>query len=172
MMAGNQKLCFFLLFFFHHCSNFSTSSAEASNANHQLPKRFFDITAPGSAPAPTPDVPKPAPGSAPAPTPDVPKPAPHSAPAPSPNTTNVHPPPPPPPPVVLPPPPSDSPLPSFETGQEKGSSSKLSGGQKAGIVIGTLAGTGILAFGGCIYMKRRNNVNRARLASSARIPVL
>ncbi|KAJ9175543.1 hypothetical protein P3X46_014089 [Hevea brasiliensis] len=85
-MARNQKLCFFLLPLLHFCTNFSTSFATKS---------------------------------APAPAPDVTKPAPHSAPAPAP--------------------------------------------ERGGIVIGTLAGTGMLAFGGFMYRTRRNNIRRARL---------
>ncbi|KAJ9540087.1 hypothetical protein OSB04_026593 [Centaurea solstitialis] len=49
-----------------------------------------------------------------------------------------------------------------------GSSKGLSGGQKAGIVFGVLAGAGLIGFATVVYMKRKSNIRRARLGVSAR----
>ncbi|KAL4576455.1 hypothetical protein LXL04_012549 [Taraxacum kok-saghyz] len=49
-----------------------------------------------------------------------------------------------------------------------GGSSGLSGGQKAGITIGVLAGAGLIGFAAVVYMKRRSNIRRARFGASAR----
>ncbi|KAL8247597.1 hypothetical protein R6Q59_008813 [Mikania micrantha] len=47
-------------------------------------------------------------------------------------------------------------------------SSGLSGGQKAGIAIGVLAGAGLIGFATMVYMKRRSNIQRARFGVLAR----
>ncbi|CAH1438431.1 unnamed protein product [Lactuca virosa] len=49
-----------------------------------------------------------------------------------------------------------------------GGSSGLSGGQKAGITLGVLAGAGLMGFATVVYMKRRSNIQRARFGASAR----
>lgn len=47
-------------------------------------------------------------------------------------------------------------------------SSGLSGGQMAGIVIGVLAGAGVIWFATMVYPKRRSNIQRARYVVLAR----
>ncbi|KAK2971653.1 hypothetical protein RJ640_010894 [Escallonia rubra] len=80
-------------------------------------------------------------------------------------------PPPPPPPLVPaspPPPPLVPASPPPPPNNSKGSSKGMSGGQKAGIVFGVLAAAGVVGFGGMVYMKRRNNVQRSRYGYAAR----
>ncbi|GMY08756.1 protein TRACHEARY ELEMENT DIFFERENTIATION-RELATED 7A-like [Fagus crenata] len=78
------------------------------------------------------------------------------------------------PPTALPPPPYDTPnLPPPPTpATTKGSSGRLSGGQKAGIVIGVSAGTGVLLLGGLVYKKRRDNIRRSWFGTAARRHIL
>nr|GLL34955.1 hypothetical protein F511_28714 [Ipomoea trifida] len=54
------------------------------------------------------------------------------------------------------------------TPPESGSSGGLSGGQKAGIVIGVFAAAGAGWVGWRIYKKRRGNIRRARFGYQAR----
>ncbi|KVI09779.1 classical arabinogalactan protein 5-like [Cynara cardunculus var. scolymus] len=49
-----------------------------------------------------------------------------------------------------------------------GSSKGLSGGQKAGIVFGVLAGAGLIGFATVVFMKRKSNIRRARFGVLAR----
>ncbi|KAJ8766002.1 hypothetical protein K2173_020518 [Erythroxylum novogranatense] len=56
-------------------------------------------------------------------------------------------------------------------GKSSSSSRTLNGGQKAGIVIGSMAGASLLLCGGMVYRKRRSNIRRERLASEARRPI-
>ncbi|XP_048326724.1 uncharacterized protein LOC125421560 [Ziziphus jujuba] len=100
------------------------------------------------------------------------------APAHAPAPNNPPPPPPPPPPPSPPPPPANG-APRPQPGKHlpnppppplKGSG--LSGGQKAGIVIGVLLGTGLLVFGGLVYKKRRHNIRRSRFGYAARNTLL
>ncbi|KAI3748607.1 hypothetical protein L6452_11811 [Arctium lappa] len=49
-----------------------------------------------------------------------------------------------------------------------GSSKGLSGGQKAGIVFGVLAGVGLIGFATVVFMKRKSNIQRARFGVLAR----
>ncbi|WCJ19334.1 hypothetical protein M5689_001630 [Euphorbia peplus] len=132
----------FFLILLFHCTILATSK------HRSLEARFFEFTAaqgPGGnlgAPVPTPI--------------EVPVPAPSTQDPPSPPGTWS------PAPSNVPPPPSG----------KSGSSGGLKGGQKAGIVMGTLAGAGLLVFGGMIYKTRRSNMKRERLASAARTPML
>ncbi|XP_048232202.1 protein TRACHEARY ELEMENT DIFFERENTIATION-RELATED 7A-like [Ricinus communis] len=162
-MAMHLQVCFFL-FLFLHCISFTTSSKPESRPKTfffgSLPASFFAV---GSAPAPSPPPPAAVPPSPPPPAAVPPSPPPPAA---------VPPSPPPPTWVPPPPPPPGSPPPTDGASQGKGSSSRLSGGQKAGITIGTLAGAGLLVFGGMIYKKRRSNIRRARFGSAARRPAL
>ncbi|KAL4576453.1 hypothetical protein LXL04_012547 [Taraxacum kok-saghyz] len=115
----------------------------------QRPETAYAIS-----PAPTPDPHRWfAPGSGPAPGPPPVSPAPEL------------------PPPVVPAPPTGGGggggggvLPN----EDGGGSSGLSGGQKAGITIGVLAGAGLIGFATVVYMKRRSNVRRARFGASAR----
>ncbi|CAL5202144.1 unnamed protein product [Lathyrus oleraceus] len=50
----------------------------------------------------------------------------------------------------------------------RGGPSGLSGGQKAGIVIGTLLGAALLGFFGLVCWKRQSNVRRNRYSNAAR----
>jgi len=67
----------------------------------------------------------------------------------------------------LPFPPSPQPI-----KEEPRSPGGLNGGQKAGIAIGVLAGTGLIVFGGLVYKKRRSNIRRARFGYAARNTIL
>lgn len=96
----------------------------------------------------------------PAPSPNDVRPPPPNAPTPNSPTPNnpVHTPPTPNNPVPnLPPPVNQVPGPSG-----------LNGGQKAGVAIGVLAGSGLIVFGGLVYKKRRRNIRRSRYSYAAR----
>ncbi|XP_020539618.1 probable inactive serine/threonine-protein kinase slob2 [Jatropha curcas] len=166
MAIINQKPFFFLLLFLllHRYTSFANASypkyeslwslifLDNSNDNNNH-KTTFTAAGLSPGPAPEPTI-KPTPGGQ----------NPPKSPPPSPKLSP--PPPSPPPPGALVPPPSPS---NAEPAQGKDG---LSGGQKAGIVIGTLAGSGLLVFGGMIYKKRRSNIRRARFGSAARASFL
>ncbi|GAU20532.1 hypothetical protein TSUD_130900 [Trifolium subterraneum] len=106
-------------------------------------------------PAPSPNSPSPAPtltppSPTPAPIPTTPTPSP----SPNPNST--------------PPSPSpNAPKPASPV-DGRGGPSGLSGGQKAGIVIGTLLGAALLGFFGMVCWKRQSNIRRNRYSNAAR----
>ncbi|CAJ2639692.1 unnamed protein product [Trifolium pratense] len=104
-------------------------------------------------PAPSPNSPSPAPNpTPPSPTPAPPVPTPTPSPSPNPNPT------PPSPNAPKPAPPADG----------RGGPAGLSGGQKAGIVIGTLLGAALLGFFGMVCWKRQSNIRRNRYSNAAR----
>jgi len=109
-------------------------------------------------------VPTPSPNS-PSPAPNTRPPSPTPAPVPSPNSP---PPAPVPSPISAPPPPNPNAPEPEPTAAGQGGSSGLSGGQKAGIVIGTLLGAAILGFIGMVCWKRRVNIRRNRYSDAAR----
>ncbi|AES70196.1 vegetative cell wall protein gp1 [Medicago truncatula] len=110
-------------------------------------------------------VPTPAPSpNSPSPAPNLRPPSPTPAPVPPPNSP---PPAPVPSPISSPPPNPNAPEPE-PTAAGQGGSSGLSGGQKAGIVIGTLLGAAILGFIGMVCWKRRVNIRRNRYSDAAR----
>nr|GMD32086.1 cyclin-dependent kinase inhibitor 1C-like [Ipomoea batatas] len=119
--------------------------------------------------------PAPSPGlgsSARTPSPHNPTLPPYPTPPPVPKPTFPPSPTPPPTPNATPPPhqPPVDPHsgPKQETPPESGSSGGLSGGQKAGIVIGVFAAAGAGWVGWRIYKKRRGNIRRARFGYQAR----
>ncbi|KAL5733482.1 hypothetical protein ACOSQ2_033174 [Xanthoceras sorbifolium] len=83
-------------------------------------------------------------------------------------------------PPKSPPPPSFSPLPSANSYPppewaaappppgEARKKSAMSGGQKAGIAVGVLAGAAVIGLGGMVYKKRRSNIRRAHFGQAAR----
>ncbi|KAL7612116.1 hypothetical protein Lser_V15G08597 [Lactuca serriola] len=73
-----------------------------------------------------------------------------------------------PPPVIPPPSTGGGGGGGVPTKDSGGGSSGLSGGQKAGITLGVLAGAGLIGFATVVYMKRRSNIQRARFGASAR----
>ncbi|WJX37794.1 hypothetical protein P8452_25522 [Trifolium repens] len=105
-------------------------------------------------PAPSPNSPSPAP----TPTPPSPTPAPTPTPTPSHSPNPNSPPPSPSPNVPEPAPPVDG----------RGGPSGLNGGQKTGIVIGTLLGAALLGFFGLVCWKRQSNIRRNRYSNAAR----
>lgn len=94
------------------------------------------------------------------------------APAPAPPPFNQSPPPPPPVTVAPLPPPvkpaTNPPPPPPKPVDTKKGSGGLNGGQKAGIVIGVMLGTGLMVFGALVYKKRRSNIRRRRFGYAAR----
>ncbi|KAA8550403.1 hypothetical protein F0562_002087 [Nyssa sinensis] len=131
---------------------------------------------PGPAPQPAGDSPSPPPeGGAPASSPPAPPPsdlAPGSSPTPS--------------PVASPSKSSPAPAPTdasdmspekngvtADVGEEsKESSDGLSGGQKVGIVLGVIAGACLVGFGGLLYKKRQQNIQRSQYGYAARREIL
>ncbi|CAI8596543.1 unnamed protein product [Vicia faba] len=116
-------------------------------------------------PAPSPNSPSPAPTPAPILPPTSPAPAPVLIPK-SPITSPIE--------TPVPSPASHSPSPSKNAPEPeppaagRGGPSGLSGGQKAGIVIGTLLGAALLGFFGLVCWKRQSNVRRNRYSNAAR----
>ncbi|KAJ7975073.1 WPP domain-associated protein [Quillaja saponaria] len=125
----------------------------------------------GPAPSPNPDNSPSAPPSNTSPpsgsSPPAPSPPPESPPGPPPPESPPGPPPsesppgPPPPPFSAPPPPAG-----------RKSSSGLSGGQKAGIVLGVLAGAALIGLSGSVYLKRQKNIRRRNYGFAARRAIL
>lgn len=102
-------------------------------------------------------VPTPSPNSgSPAPTPAPILPPTSPTPAPVQNPT-----------YPLPPPSRNAPEPE-PPAAGRGGPSGLSGGQKAGIVIGTLLGAALLGFFGLVCWKRQSNIRRNRYSNAAR----
>ncbi|KAL8090442.1 hypothetical protein AgCh_039778 [Apium graveolens] len=61
------------------------------------------------------------------------------------------------------------PSPSPRSAKSKGSSKGMSGGQKAGLAFGVIAGAALLGFGGMVYAKRRKNIRRSRNIGSVQL---
>ncbi|CAK8565522.1 unnamed protein product [Lathyrus sativus] len=98
-----------------------------------------------AAPAPSPIFPPTSPTPVPILNPNSPVPTPSPTPSPSTNASEPEPP-----------------------AAGRGDPSGLSGGQKAGIVIGTLLGAALLGFFGLVCWKRQSNVRRNRYSNAAR----
>ncbi|GJS77160.1 hypothetical protein Tco_0727041 [Tanacetum coccineum] len=140
----------------------SPPPAPGPSAPSSSPSPSPGRSAPGSSPSPAPEPSAPSSSPSPAPEPSAPSSSPSPAPEPS---APSSPPSPELPPLDTPPPP---PPPSSGSGGGGGGSSGMSGGQKAGTVIGVLAGAGLIGFATFVYMKRRSNIRRARFGELAR----
>jgi hypothetical protein len=55
-----------------------------------------------------------------------------------------------------------------DEGESKNESSGMSGGKKAGIVIGVLLAAGVVAVGAFVFKKRNDNIRRSQYGEAAR----
>ncbi|KAF1001969.1 hypothetical protein AG4045_027095, partial [Apium graveolens] len=62
---------------------------------------------------------------------------------------------------------------TFDPDDEKTlSSSGMSGGQKAGVALGVIAGACVVIVGGVLYKKRQNNIRRSQFGYTSRVEMI
>ncbi|XP_057483993.1 proline-rich receptor-like protein kinase PERK12 [Actinidia eriantha] len=143
-----------------------TDSADPPHfAPTPAPDSGADFTPPPESPSPASPSPSPGLRSPPAPPPDDS--APGSSPTPSPAKKS---------PSPAPAAPGDAGTVNSHVNdgdeEQNESSGGLGGGQKAGIALGVVAGVCLVALGGILYRKRRQNIQRSQYGYAARRDIL
>lgn len=152
------------------------SSDPPESSPSPSPGQSTGLLSPPTPEAGAPFSPSPSPqlDSPPAPPPSTPGSSPAPAPAPVPSSSNSSSPGASPAPVPSPDGESDVNHESADSvsKDEKDSPGGMSGGQKAGVAFGVIAGACIVIFGGVLYKKRQDNVRRSQYGYGARREML